>query len=127
MSEETKERTITIEVIDAMCMELGILLEDKLNLTKDLADRQAQATSYQNQVIQEAYDSGRIEGPNKEARARAEQVYLDGDAQYQEFLTAQDEIQEALNECEIELKVLDQRVSLYRAFLYSLSNPYFTR
>jgi hypothetical protein len=111
--------TIGIERIDALCKRI---MEQHMAVAEaelDLADARSTVEETKARIIGQGYANGTIDGSNKQTRdAQEGQLLAESEALAQARLAVR-EADRALAQAKANLAGNQERVSLYRAFLYS--------
>lgn len=121
LNPETGELTPTVGIarIDALCKRLTEQHMAVAEAELDLADARATVEETKARIVGQGYADGTIDGSNKQTRdAQEGQLIAESEALAQAKLTVR-EASRALAQAKANLAGNQERVSLYRAFLYS--------
>lgn len=98
-------------------------LEDEVAAKRRLAIQEADMERIRAMVLFAAYAEGAIKGKNSDAREPQERVALAGDSDFVEAEDAVSVVARQAAQTEVNRKVMDARIGLIRAWLYSQSGP----
>lgn len=116
---EDPKPTISLERIDALCERLTKVRIAVAEAELDVMDAEANVAETKAKIIGSGYADGTIDGSNKQTRdAQEEKLLADSEALAQARLAAR-EAKRELAAHRANQAGTEERISLYRAFLYS--------
>jgi hypothetical protein len=108
-----------LEEIKDLTEQYDLLLHWVTDRRVELADLQAKCQEVEAQVIEEAREAGRIDGGNKDTREAQRAAVLATSEAYAEAIWNAQKAEIKVKRAENDLRVLETRIGLTKAWLYS--------